>query len=84
MKFGSQKAFFARIWDRLHYKDPNVTSKRKFKGNGDGELSPKKPKPNKMSDDETTAAAAIAEIDTLGGIQHFAAAVASQTSMSSV
>ena len=32
MKFGSQKAFFARIWDRLHYKDPNVTPKRKFKG----------------------------------------------------
>lgn len=31
MKFGSQKAFFARIWDRLHFKDPNVTSKRKFK-----------------------------------------------------
>jgi len=30
MKFGSQKAFFARIWDRLHYKDPNVNSKRKF------------------------------------------------------
>lgn len=30
MKFGSQKAFFARIWDRLHFKDPNVSSKRKF------------------------------------------------------
>jgi hypothetical protein len=31
MKFGSQKAFFARIWDRLHYKDPTVnSSKRKF------------------------------------------------------
>jgi len=30
MKFGSQKAFFARIWDRLHYKDPSVSSKRKF------------------------------------------------------
>lgn len=30
MKFGSQKAFFARIWDRLHYKDPSVCSKRKF------------------------------------------------------
>lgn len=36
MKFGSQKAFFARIWDRLHYKDPNVTSKRKFKPKDDG------------------------------------------------
>lgn len=31
MKFGSQKAFFGRIWDRLHLNDPNVTSKRKFK-----------------------------------------------------
>eukprot|EP00534_Pseudo-nitzschia_fraudulenta_P005804 CAMPEP_0201194074 /NCGR_PEP_ID=MMETSP0851-20130426/148360_1 /ASSEMBLY_ACC=CAM_ASM_000631 /TAXON_ID=183588 /ORGANISM="Pseudo-nitzschia fraudulenta, Strain WWA7" /LENGTH=417 /DNA_ID=CAMNT_0047480687 /DNA_START=80 /DNA_END=1333 /DNA_ORIENTATION=- len=31
MKFGSQKAFFARIWDRLHEKDPTVDSrKRKF------------------------------------------------------
>ena len=30
MKFGSQKAFFARIWDRLHYKDPSVNAKRKF------------------------------------------------------
>jgi len=30
MKFGSQKAFFARIWDRLHFKDPSVNSKRKF------------------------------------------------------
>lgn len=30
MKFGSQKAFFARIWDRLHIKDPSVSSKRKF------------------------------------------------------
>eukprot|EP00980_Cylindrotheca_fusiformis_P028316 scaffold22592_cov129-Cylindrotheca_fusiformis.AAC.2 len=30
MKFGSQKAFFARIWDRLHYKDPSVSAKRKF------------------------------------------------------
>jgi len=31
MKFGSQKAFFARIWDRLHENDPNVDSrKRKF------------------------------------------------------
>lgn len=30
MKFGSQKAFFARIWDRLHFKDPSVSSKRKF------------------------------------------------------
>eukprot|EP00934_Nitzschia_sp_Nitz4_P006842 Nitzschia sp. Nitz4//scaffold62_size106224//66051//68669//NITZ4_004361-RA/size106224-processed-gene-0.56-mRNA-1//-1//CDS//3329555871//6832//frame0 len=31
MKFGSQKAFFARIWDRLHKKDKNVTAKRKIK-----------------------------------------------------
>jgi len=38
MKFGSQKAFFARIWDRLHEKDPNVTSKRKFKASK--ELTP--------------------------------------------
>jgi hypothetical protein len=30
MKFGSQKAFFARIWDRLHDKDPTVGAKRKF------------------------------------------------------
>jgi len=31
MKFGSQKAFFARIWDRLHDNDPTVDSKkRKF------------------------------------------------------
>jgi hypothetical protein len=30
MKFGSQKAFFARIWDRLHFKDPSVSAKRKF------------------------------------------------------
>jgi hypothetical protein len=30
MKFGSQKAFFARIWDRLHFKDVTVNSKRKF------------------------------------------------------
>jgi hypothetical protein len=30
MKFGSQKAFFARIWDRLHSNDPNVNTKRKF------------------------------------------------------
>ena len=30
MKFGSQKAFFARIWDRLHFKDNSVNSKRKF------------------------------------------------------
>jgi hypothetical protein len=30
MKFGSQKAFFARIWDRLHKSDPNVDGKRKF------------------------------------------------------
>jgi hypothetical protein len=30
MKFGSQKAFFAKIWDRLHYKDPTVGTKRKF------------------------------------------------------
>jgi hypothetical protein len=30
MKFGSQKAFFARIWDRLHSNDPTVNSKRKF------------------------------------------------------
>jgi len=31
MKFGSQKAFFARIWDRLHGKDapPKVNLKRK-------------------------------------------------------
>jgi len=30
MKFGSQKAFFARIWDRLHGKDaPPVAHKRK-------------------------------------------------------
>jgi hypothetical protein len=35
MKFGSQKAFFARIWDRLHYQDPNVTAKRKFKAKGE-------------------------------------------------
>ena len=33
MKFGSQKAFFARIWDRLHYKDSTVNSKRKFEPN---------------------------------------------------
>jgi len=39
MKFGSQKAFFARIWDRLHDNDPHVDSrKRKFN-------QPKKPKP---------------------------------------
>eukprot|EP00535_Pseudo-nitzschia_heimii_P011421 CAMPEP_0197197520 /NCGR_PEP_ID=MMETSP1423-20130617/32910_1 /TAXON_ID=476441 /ORGANISM="Pseudo-nitzschia heimii, Strain UNC1101" /LENGTH=874 /DNA_ID=CAMNT_0042651345 /DNA_START=180 /DNA_END=2804 /DNA_ORIENTATION=+ len=38
MKFGSQKAFFARIWDRLHDNDPHVDSrKRKF-------FQPKKPK----------------------------------------
>jgi len=38
MKFGSQKAFFARIWDRLHDNDPHVDSrKRKF-------YQPKKPK----------------------------------------
>ncbi len=38
MKFGSQKAFFARIWDRLHDNDPHVDSrKRKFN-------QPKKPK----------------------------------------
>ena len=38
MKFGSQKAFFARIWDRLHSNDPHVDSrKRKFN-------QPKKPK----------------------------------------
>jgi hypothetical protein len=30
MKFGSQKAFFARIWDRLHHKDPSCSAKRKF------------------------------------------------------
>jgi hypothetical protein len=30
MKFGSQKAFFARIWDRLHSNDTSVNSKRKF------------------------------------------------------
>ena len=31
MKFGSQKAFLARIWDRLHDNDPHVDSrKRKF------------------------------------------------------
>lgn len=40
MKFGSQKAFFARIWDRLHDNDPHVDSrKRKFN-------QPKKPKPS--------------------------------------
>jgi len=39
MKFGSQKAFFARIWDRLHDNDPTVDArKRKFN-------QPKKPKP---------------------------------------
>lgn len=39
MKFGSQKAFFARIWDRLHENDPHVdVRKRKFN-------QPKKPKP---------------------------------------
>ena len=39
MKFGSQKAFFARIWDRLHDNDPHVDNrKRKFN-------QPKKPKP---------------------------------------
>ena len=38
MKFGSQKAFFARIWDRLHCNDPHVDGKkRKFN-------QPKKPK----------------------------------------
>ena len=30
MKFGSQKAFFAKIWDRLHVGDPSVNNKRKF------------------------------------------------------
>eukprot|EP00536_Pseudo-nitzschia_multiseries_P006276 jgi/Psemu1/192641/e_gw1.130.45.1 len=39
MKFGSQKAFFARIWDRLHDNDPTVDArKRKFN-------QPRKPKP---------------------------------------
>jgi hypothetical protein len=31
MKYGSQRAFFARIWDRLHYQDPNVTAERNLK-----------------------------------------------------
>ena len=31
MKFGSQKAFFARIWDRLHENDPSLMSSRKRK-----------------------------------------------------
>ena len=39
MKFGSQKAFFARIWDRLHSNDPTVNSKRKF------EQPPRNPPP---------------------------------------
>ena len=43
MKFGSQKAFFSRIWDRLHDNDPHVDSrKRKF-------YQPKKPKPKPSS-----------------------------------
>lgn len=65
MKFGSQKAFFARIWDRLHYKDPNVTSKRKFKGH---DSSKKKPKTDEMTEDEATAATAMAQIDGLSGL----------------
>lgn len=41
MKFGSQKAFFARIWDRLHDNDPHVDSRqRKFN-------QPKSPKTKK-------------------------------------
>lgn len=77
MKFGSQKAFFARIWDRLHHKDPNVTSKRKFKGNEDNKPSPKKSKTAKFSEDET-AAAAIAHMDGLGGMQQLSGTVISQ------
>jgi len=50
MKFGSQKAFFARIWDRLHYKDPNVTSKRKFKGSESKDSGPREQQmPNNLS-----------------------------------
>ena len=41
MKFGSQKAFFARIWDKLHYKDPTVNAKRKFQPS----LAPGRPAP---------------------------------------
>jgi len=51
MKFGSQKAFFARIWDRLHDNDPHVDSrKRKFN-------QPKKPKPKAPAPVHNTTAA---------------------------
>ena len=40
MKFGSQKAFFARIWDRLHYKDPSLCAKRKFQASRPQEAQP--------------------------------------------
>jgi len=78
MKFGSQKAFFARIWDRLHYKDPNVTSKRKFKRAESNEPPPKQPRLGMLSDDENAAAVVMAQIDSLGGMQQRAGAVITQ------
>jgi hypothetical protein len=79
MKFGSQKAFFARIWDRLHYKDPNVTNKRKLKRNdGDDESSPKRANPGKERDDEMAAVATITHIDSVGGMHPYNSMVVKQ------
>ena len=49
MKFGSQKKFFARIWDRLHDNDPHVDSrKRKFNQPKKPKTKPKPPAPTPM------------------------------------
>ena len=46
MKFGSQKAFFARIWDRLHHNDPTVDAKkRKFQQPNKKKKAPPPPPP---------------------------------------
>ncbi|KAG7363355.1 hypothetical protein IV203_026715 [Nitzschia inconspicua] len=54
MKFGSQKAFFARIWDRLHSNDPTVNSKRKYE------------QPSRNNAVNTTSASAVAAATSQG------------------
>jgi hypothetical protein len=56
MKFGSQKAFFARVWDRLHVHDPHVDNKkRKFEP------------PNRKKKDSNSTKKANANQNGMGG-----------------
>ena len=50
MKFGSQKAFFARIWDRLHDNNPTVDArKRKFNHPVKSKSKPRAPNVHNVS-----------------------------------